>query len=194
MTAGLPYVFTRARAYEGNGEKRRHAPSRRQGGGSEIRGPGVHRPPRTKAITILSLTLAESFCAMKNPKLKVVGATGTNPLGPPATLGKAGAAQWQSIMSEYKIEDSGGRAVLLQICAAADDLAECDHAIARDGAMISTKNGLREHPLCKQRLALRAFICRSVQRLGLNLEPTKPIGRPPMKGYSGDLDEYEEDD
>lgn len=131
---------------------------------------------------------------MKNPKLKVVGATRTNPLAPPATLGKAGATQWRTIMSEYRIQDSGGLAVLLQICSAADDLAECDRAIARDGPMIATKNGPKEHPLCKQRLALRAFICRSVQRLGLNLEPTKPIGRPPTKGYSGPhaLDEEDE--
>jgi hypothetical protein len=100
-------------------------------------------------------------------------------------------------MSEYKIEDSGGRAVLLQICAAADNLAECDFAISRDGAMISTKNGLKEHPLCKQRLALRSFVCRQYQRLGLNLEPAKPVGRPPgpSKGYTGPtVYDDEEDD
>src|SRR5262245_6058304 len=124
---------------------------------------------------------------MKKPKLKVVGATKINPLAPPATLGKAGATLWRTIMSEYEITDSGGREILLQICAANDNLHECDVAIAHDGPMIVTKNGLREHPLCKQRLALRAFICRSVQRLGLNLEPTKPVGRPPGPGkkYSG---------
>src|SRR5215471_19054853 len=122
---------------------------------------------------------------MKNPKLKLVGATKRNSHASPATLGKAGATQWQAIMTEYRIEDSGGRAVLLQICAAVDDLAECDRAIARDGPMIATKNGPKEHPLCKQRLALRAFICRSVQRLGLNLEVIQPVGRPPLKGYSG---------
>jgi len=132
---------------------------------------------------------------MKNPKLKLVGATKRNSHASPATLGKAGATQWRTIMTEYRIEDSGGRAVLLQICAAVDDLAECDRVIARDGPMIATKNGPKEHPLCKQRLALRAFICRSVQRLGLNLETTKPIGRPPTKGYSGPhaLDDWEDD-
>jgi len=157
-----------------------------QGGWKNKEDPRVHGAVASPGNHDTKFNISKKVvCAMKNPKLRVVDATRTNPLAPPATLGKAGATQWQSIMSEYKIEDSGGRAVLLQICAAADDLAECDVAIARDGAMISTKTGLREHPLCKQRLALRAFICRSVQRLGLNLEPVKPVGRPPLKGYSG---------
>ena len=99
-------------------------------------------------------------------------------------------------MSEYEITDTGGRAVLLQICAATDNLHECDVAIARDGPMISTRNGPREHPLVKQRLALRAFITRSVQRLGLNLEPAKPPGRPPGPGkkYPTAVDFEDEDD
>jgi hypothetical protein len=117
---------------------------------------------------------------MKNTtKLKIVGPTKSNPYAPPLSLGKAGASQWRTIMNEYRITDSGGRAVLLQICSATDNLADCDAVIERDGPMIRTKTGSREHPLCKQRLALRAFICRSVQRLGLNLEPSKPVGRPP---------------
>src|SRR5215475_3605876 len=157
-----------------------------QGGWKNKEDPRVHGAVASPGNHDTKFNISKKVvCAMKNPKLKVVDATRPNPLAPPATLGKAGATQWQSIMSEYKIEDSGGRAVLLQICSAADDLAECDRAIARDGAMISTKNGPKEHPLCKQRLALRAFICRSVQRLGLNLEPTKPIGRPPAKSYPG---------
>lgn len=133
---------------------------------------------------------------MKNTKLKLVGPTKSNPFAPPATLGKAGASQWRTIMSEYRIEDSGGRAVLLQVCSATDNLAECDAAIARDGAMIRTKNGPKEHPLCKQRLALRAFICRSVQRLGLNLEAVKPVGRPPGPGkkYTGPTFHHDEEE
>jgi hypothetical protein len=63
--------------------------------------------------------------------------------------------------------------------------------------MIASKTGPREHPLLKQRLALRAFITRSVQRLGLNLEAVQPIGRPPGPGkkYSGPTAlDFEEDD
>ena len=96
----------------------------------------------------------------KNPQLKLVGSTRKNPHSPPSTLGKAGASQWRTIMNEYAITDSGGKAILLQICSAVDNLHDCDVAIARDGAMISSRTGLREHPLLKQRLALRAFITR----------------------------------
>jgi hypothetical protein len=132
---------------------------------------------------------------MKNPKLRLVGPTKANPYAPPTSLGKAGASQWKVIMNEYKIEDAGGRAILFQICAAADDLAVCDTIIDRDGAMIRTKTGVKEHPLCKQRLALRSFICRSVQRLGLNLEAAKPVGRPPgVKGYTGPSPIHDEED
>src|SRR5262249_42269406 len=136
--------------------------------------------------------LEKGKCKMKNTKPKLVGPTKSNPYAPPLSLGKAGASQWRTIMSEYRIEDSGGRAVLVQICSATDNLHECDTAIARDGAMIKAKNGFREHPLCKQRLALRAFICRSVQRLGLNLEPVKSPGRPLSK--VGPQFDYDEED
>jgi hypothetical protein len=36
---------------------------------------------------------------------------------PPPTLREAGATLWRSIMAEYAITDSGGRAILEQACA-----------------------------------------------------------------------------
>jgi hypothetical protein len=114
----------------------------------------------------------------KKPPLELVGSSTANPLAPPATLGKAGRSQWESIQSEYGINDSGGLALLQQVCAAVDEIAECTAVIARDGAMVRGKFGPREHPLLRHQLALRAFVCRTVQRLGLNLEPVKSVGRP----------------
>jgi hypothetical protein len=114
----------------------------------------------------------------KKPKLELVGSSTANPSAPPSVLGKAGRNLWQSIMSEYDIADSGGLALLEQACAAVDGIAECDVIIARDGHMIRGKFGPREHPLLKNQLAQRAFVCRTLQRLGLNLEPVKSIGRP----------------
>jgi hypothetical protein len=137
-------------------------------------------------------TLRAGISTMKNSKLKLVGPTKANPLAPPSTLGKAGATLWRTIQTEYAISDSGGKEILLQICAATDDLHDCTVAIERDGAVIATRNGLREHPLCKRQLALRAFITRSVQRLGLTLETAKPIGRPPSAAVAATFDE--EDD
>jgi hypothetical protein len=94
-------------------------------------------------------------------------------------LGKAGANLWRSIMSEYDIADSGGRAILHEACAAADRAAECAACIARDGPMVRTPNGPKDHPLMKHELAARAFIVRALHRLGLDVEPVRPsAGRP----------------
>ncbi len=82
------------------------------------------------------------------------------------------------MMSEYEISDSGGLALLEQACAAVDGVAECDAILERDGLMIRGRFGPKEHPLLKHQLALRAFVCRTLQRLGLNLEPIKSVGRP----------------
>src|SRR5262245_45412765 len=127
---------------------------------------------------------------MKNPKLKLVQ-TKTTAFSPPPTLGKAGSTLWRSIMDEYKISDSGGRQILEQICAATDDLDDCTKAIERDGLVIKTPNGVKEHPLCRRQIAIRSFITRNVQRLGLSLEPTRPVGRPPLK--AGPTFDFEDD-
>ena len=81
-------------------------------------------------------------------------------------------------MSEYDITDSGSLAMLEQACTAVDRLTEYSAAIDRDGPVVRTKQGTKEHPLAKLELATRAFVVRTLQRLGLNLEPAKPIGRP----------------
>jgi hypothetical protein len=125
----------------------------------------------------------------KKPKLTVVGPTTTNPSAPPGTLGKAGTSLWQSIMSEYDIQDSGGIAMLAQAAAAADGIAECDEIIARDGPVIRSKFGSKEHPLLRHQLALRSFIVRTLHRLGLDVEPIKSVGRPERGiGWTGNDD------
>jgi Phage terminase, small subunit len=116
----------------------------------------------------------------KKPTLTVVDIASSNPLAPPASLGKAGAKLWQSIQGDYRIDDSGGIEMLLQICSAADRADECSEIIARDGPVIRSKAGLKDHPLLKHELQARSFIVRSLHRLGLDIEPTRNVvGRPP---------------
>ena len=116
----------------------------------------------------------------KSPPLTLVNSSSkSNTLSPPASLNEAGAKLWRSILSEYRIEDSGGREMLAQICGAADTVAECDKIIAQDGKTIRINGGLKEHPLLKVQLAARSFIVRSLHRLGLDVEPTRDaVGRP----------------
>ena len=88
-------------------------------------------------------------------------------------------------MAEYDIDDSGGRQILLQSCAAADRAAECALLIARDGLMVHSPHGPKDHPLIRHELAARAFIVRSLHKLGLDIEPVRAPGRPPgtTKGW-----------
>jgi hypothetical protein len=65
---------------------------------------------------------------------------------------------------------------------ALDRAEELAAVIDNDGPTIMIRGVLREHPLLKGELANRAFLCRCLQRLGLNFESLKGVGRPP--GYS----------
>ena len=71
--------------------------------------------------------------------------------------------------------------MLQQICEAADRVQELAAIIARDGPVVGTKHGPKDHPLLKHELAARSFVVRSLQRLGLDVEPVKAIGRPPRE-------------
>src|SRR5262249_32803925 len=116
----------------------------------------------------------------KKPRLTLVDdrqQTAVTLLSPPSNLGKAGRTLWRSIMSEYDIRDSGGQQMLLQICEAADRVEEFSATIRRDGLVLRTKSGPKDHPLLRHEQAARSFIIRSLGRLGLDVEPLKAVGR-----------------
>lgn len=110
----------------------------------------------------------------------------------PRKLGEHGLALWNAVHSEYQIDDRGGVEILTQICAASDRVEALAAQINEDGETIRTRTGvLKAHPCLKDELALRAFICRGLERLGLNIESIKPsVGRPPgglgWRGNDGD--------
>ncbi len=114
----------------------------------------------------------------KKPRLTLVDQTTATSSAPPSTLGKTGGNLWQTVMAEYDIRDSGGREMLRQACEAADRVHEFAAIIKRDGPVIRTKHGPKDHPLLKHELAARAFVVRSLHRLGLDVEPVKAVGRP----------------
>ena len=97
---------------------------------------------------------------------------------PPRKLGDAGLSLWQSIQSEYRIDDAAGIELLMQACEAADRVARLAEKINADGEIIQTENGPKPHPGLKDELAGRAFIVRVLRQLGLNLEPVRSVGRP----------------
>jgi hypothetical protein len=104
----------------------------------------------------------------------------------PASLNETGQKLWTGIMSQYDISDAGGRELLVQLCRMADRAERCRRIINNDGELIEGPNGgpPREHPLLKAELGARSFVTRTIARLGLDVEPTRPSpGRPP--GRSG---------
>jgi hypothetical protein len=97
---------------------------------------------------------------------------------PPRKLGAPGLSLWDGVQSEFKVDDVAGRELLMQACEAADRVARFAEKINADGEIIETENGPKAHPALKDELANRAFICRTLRQLGLNLEPIRSVGRP----------------
>ena len=95
------------------------------------------------------------------------------------------------MQSAYRIDDVGGIELLAQVCAAQDRVEALAEAINRDGETLHTRNGPKAHPALRDELACRAFIVRTLERLGLNVETIKPMGRPSYGfGWKGrDADE-----
>jgi hypothetical protein len=87
------------------------------------------------------------------------------------------------VTSEYGIEDAGGVEMLAQACAALDRAEACAEHIRQDGEIVRTKAGPKDHPALKHELANRAFVVRTLARLGLDVEAIKPTGRPPGGPY-----------
>ena len=114
----------------------------------------------------------------QNPPISLVKPSPSTSAAPPRPLGAHGMDLWTRVTTEYRITDCGGVELLAQACAAVDRIEELDERIAGDGSVIYVKGGPRMHPAIKEQLALRAFVCRTLQRLGLNLETVKPPGRP----------------
>ena len=121
--------------------------------------------------------MVEDF-SKRPSRLTIVGNAENTP-NPPRKLGPAGENLWFRVQREYAIGDVGGVELLMQACLAADRADELAAIIDQDGARSVTKTGPRDHPCLKHELAARAFIVRTLQRLGITDEVIKPVGHPP---------------
>jgi hypothetical protein len=121
----------------------------------------------------------------KHPDLAVVDLASIAS-APPANLGEAGIRFWEGITAEYDISDAGGRALLEQAAFAYNRAERLRIEIERDGEILHGRNGAREHPGMRGELAARALVCRTLQKLGINLEPVRlSSGRPSGPGWRG---------
>jgi hypothetical protein len=99
-------------------------------------------------------------------------------ISPPRKLGQHGLSLWNSVQTAYRIDDVGGMELLAQACAATDRVEALAERINADGEVVQTRAGPKAHPALRDELQGRAFIVRTLERLGLNVEAIKPIGRP----------------
>jgi hypothetical protein len=118
----------------------------------------------------------------KKPTLTVVEPHGTG-IQPPRELGSPGRALWDRVQAEYDVGDCAGVEMLSQACAALDQAEALREEIRRDGLVLRDRRGIiKDHPALKHELANRAFLVRTLSRLGSNFEPLKTPGRPANRG------------
>jgi hypothetical protein len=116
---------------------------------------------------------------MAKSPLTLIG-PGSTSAGPPRPLGPHGVALWAAVVREYEVSDAAGVEFLMQACLAQDRVEALATQISADGEIVRTRAGPRSHPGLKDEVALRAFIVRTIEKLGLNLEVLRPAaGRPP---------------
>jgi hypothetical protein len=124
--------------------------------------------------------------AKRSNVLTIVAERSATYHAPPSSLGETGRTLWNRVLTDYEIADIAGLVTLEQACAAADRAEMLRRQIERDGQMIQTAQGPREHPCLKHEIAARGLLLRALGRLGLNFEPLKPVGRPPIGvGWKG---------
>jgi hypothetical protein len=113
-------------------------------------------------------------------KLRLIDGRKTNP---PRPLGAAGQDLWNRITNDYDISDAGGVELLMQACEAAERAESLRRKIDETGELVHSRTGIRSNPLLRDELGARAFICRTLVKLGLNVEPIRgTAGRPPSGG------------
>jgi hypothetical protein len=109
---------------------------------------------------------------MKKMKPKLHSSTKTRWHRPPLWA-KPAPPYGQRSRASIDSDSAEGLEILLQICSAAEYAAIID----KQGPMINTKHGPREHPLVWHELAARSFVVRSLSKLS-----PQRVGRP---GYGG---------
>jgi hypothetical protein len=120
------------------------------------------------------------------PTLSIVSPDTTGG-SPPRDLGQHGRKLWDAVQREYGIRDVGGIELLAQACGALDLIEGLAEAIARDGPVIYGRAGPRAHPAVKDQIGARAFVVRTLEKLGVTTEAVKSPGRPTsFSGWTGE--------
>src|SRR5262245_29851689 len=99
---------------------------------------------------------------------------------PPADLDVAGRQRWSAIVRDHAVRGAGNLAMLHQAAKALDAAEKYAEIVAKDGPVLSSKSGPRDHPLIRHQLAARALACRLLSRLGVVDVAKRAVGRPAL--------------
>jgi hypothetical protein len=80
---------------------------------------------------------------------------------------------WRQVHAEFQFDDIGGIELLAQACAGIDRAESLAARIEADGELIRGPQGLKCHPGIREEMSARAFVVRTLMKLGLNYEPLR---------------------
>ena len=97
---------------------------------------------------------------------------------PPNHLKAAGRRLWADIVTQYRIADGAGLALVTTAAEAQDRIREAQRAIRRHGALVQDRYGaLKQNPACFLERDSRAGMLSALRALNLDLEPLRDRGR-----------------
>ena len=94
-------------------------------------------------------------------------------------LKAAGRRLWADIVTQYRIADGAGLALVTTAAEALDRIREAQAAIRKHGALVADRyGGVKQNPACFLERDARAGMLSALRALNLDLEPLRDRGRP----------------
>jgi P27 family predicted phage terminase small subunit len=147
----------------------KHDPSR-----SDKIGPAILQIIEQRGLIIPSE--GKSKKKLEPPVAVAAGEPAADASGPPAHLSIEMRRFWKRVTGEYDLE-SDARLILKTACEAYDRAAQARQLISTDGILL----GMRRHPAIDVEAQSQGLFLRAMRQLGLDIEPSGPVGRPAGK-------------
>jgi phage terminase small subunit len=112
-------------------------------------------------------------------RMELTTSPGKSPLKPPNHLTAAGRRLWVDIVTQYRIGDAAGQALVTTAAECLDRIREAQRTIRQHGALVPDRYGaLKQNPACFLERDARAGMLSALRALNLDLEPLRDRGRP----------------
>jgi P27 family predicted phage terminase small subunit len=100
---------------------------------------------------------------------------------PPSHLEAAGRRLWADLVSQYRISDGAGLALVTAAAEALDRIRQAQTAIRQHGVLVPDRHGtLKQNPACVLERDARTGMLSALRALNLDLEPLRDRGRSPV--------------